>query len=241
MTGTQLAALIRHYTKSTTTTYPDATMLVDVNNVKNELASLLTLRKNTFFIIPSTDDLVANQREYAWPSDVLNNLIMVEADFDGDGGFIQLEPYRIAEYKHGLTETNITNDFSNNEGEARYFRRRRAIYILSGTISAVTDGLRVTYRAFPADLANLSGGTDLGVDPSTTTFGMPLQLHELWARRVSVIYKSSKPKPLPLSKLEEDYEKDLNIILNAMSHEDYSDDMESGVPTPSQFDNGYNL
>jgi len=52
--------------------------------------------------------------------------------------------------------------------------------------------------------------------PSTTSHGFPRQFHELLARRVSVAYKSSKDKPIPLSEKEQMYEMDLRKQIDSM-------------------------
>ena len=214
-------------------------MLLFCNSVLAELSSLIATRdiKGNYFVIPSVDSLVANQREYALPDDVLNHIYSVEASFATatplDYKLCLPDDYR----RHGLgrTETNIIGRYSNEE--PRYEIQRRSIYLLSGTIIAVTDGLRIRYRAFPADLASdMVGTTDLSIDPSTTTFGFPKTFHELWARRVSIEWKGSRPKPLPLSALEQNYAIDLEAQLSAIENGDMSDEILSTIP----YDTGEN-
>ena len=221
MNKTQLASRIRFLTKTTATTFTDADMLLFVNSVKDELSSLIATRdiKGNYFVIPSLDSLVANQREYALPDDVLNHIYSIEASFETATPLAYKlclpDDYR----RHGLgrTELNITGNYSNEY--PRYEIQRRSIYLLSGTIISVTDGLRIRYRAFPADLASdMVGTTDLSIDPSTTTFGFPKTFHEIWARRVSIEWKGSRPKPLPLSALEQNYAIDLEAQLSAIEN-----------------------
>ena len=239
MTGTQLAATIRRYTKTNSTTLADADLLVDVNNVKDDLANLIVQKNENLFMMTSTDALVASSvtaREYALPDDVLNHILTVEGAFDTTQAtvFTPILPYsgglqRLIRELDGITEAKITNYFSNQK--PRYFKTRRGIYILSGTISALSAGLKIRYTAFSADLANLTGTTGLEVDPTTTTFGMLRQLHELWARRVSIIWKSSRPKPIPLSALELIYEKDLEKALNGIAMDDYGEEVFGSLPS----------
>ena|SRR3990167_282456 len=220
MTGTQLLSLIRLKTSTNSTTFTAADALVYVNIFKDEIASKIVERNNGMFLVPSTFNLVADQREYAFPDDMLNRLHKFEVKFaSADSRFPSTY---IKDYSGSETESEIVKNFGNSIGEFAHTIRRRALFILSGTIIAVTNGGRIWYHAFPADLANLTGSTDLGVDPSTTTFGIPRQFHELLARRVSIEYKSNRPKPLPLNALEKNYENDLKLALDAVAHIDNS-------------------
>lgn len=233
MTKTSLATRIRFLTKTTATTFTDADMLLLANSVKDEISSLIADRdiKGNYFIIPATDNLIADQREYAFPDDVLNSLFSIEASFTiaTPLDYKLCLPDDFRRHAIGRTEKNITGKYSNEY--PRYELQRKAIYILSGTIIAVTDGLRVRYRAYPADLASdMVGTTGLEIDPTTTTFGFPKQFHELWARRVSIEWKGSKPKPLPLSPLEQNYERDLEKLLVAISDGDMSGEILGSIP-----------
>lgn len=238
MTGTQLATLFRRYTRTTSTTYTDANALVDTNNVKNEICSLISQKNQQIFLMTATDNLVASTvtaREYALPDDVLNGIATIEAAFESASPtvFVPVLPYpggihRLMREINGITESKITNAFSNET--PRYILTRRGIYILSGTISAVTSGLRLRYTLYPADLANLTGNTGLHINPTTTSFGVPLQFHELWARRVSIVYKQQQPKPIPLSDYEKSYPADLQNQLDAISNDDLGGEIFGSIP-----------
>jgi len=230
MTGTELAALIRYRTKTNSTTFTTSDMSPLVSVFKNEIASQIVDRDSKHFLIPSTFNLVADQREYFLGDDLLNRLHKVEIKFVSTDS--RFPAKAVKDYYGSETESEIVKSYSNSEGEFGYTIRRRAIFILSGTIIAVTNGVRIWSHIFPAD-PSLTGSTDLATDPSTTTFGFPRQFHELLARRVSIEYKCSQPKPLTLSKKELDYEKDLEIQLNAISRNDNSLEI-IGDPLPSQ-------
>lgn len=245
MTGTQLAALIRKYTGTNSTTYTDSDVLVDVNNVKDEFGGLISKRNENLFIIPATFDLVASSvtaREYSFPTDILNHLATVELALDTSQAtvFVLCRPFpgglqRLVRELDGITEAKITNYFNNQH--PYYIITRNSLYLLSGTISALSAGGKIRYRLFPADLANLSGTTGLEIDPTTSSFGMPKTFHELWARRVSIIFKSSKQKPIPLSSLEKVYEQDLGRALSVISEVDLGEEIVGSLPkedSPSQ-------
>jgi len=56
----------------------------------------------------------------------------------------------------------------------------------------------------------------MSTNPDDYSHGFPRQFHELLARRVSIAYKSSKDRPIPLSEKEQLYEADLMAAINAM-------------------------
>lgn len=227
MTGTALAALIRRKTKTNTTTFPATNMLIDVNFLKDEIASRIQQVRPKVWNIPALDDLVDDQREYAFPADVLNNIMSLELMFVASGDYVIALPISRKHYKDSLQESKIVNSFDNLE--PRYFIRRKAIYILSGTIVAVTDGFRLVYNSFPADLADLAGSADLSVDPSTTTHGFPREFHELLARRVSIGYKDREG--IKLSQTELKYERDLDKALDDFSSANLDESIIGALPS----------
>jgi len=184
-----------------------------------------------YFLVPTTFNLLDNQREYGFPDDKLNRIHKLEIKF------VATESRFPAKYDkdyHGSeTESEIVKNFSNAPDGFHYVIRRRAVLILSGTIIAVTGGGRLWYHAYPADLANLTGTTDLSVDPSTTTFGFPRQFHFDLANLVSRQYKSSKPKPIPLSVDEAQVERSIQDHLTAVSTVDNSAEV-IGLNMPSE-------
>ncbi len=239
MTGTQLAALIRYKTKTNSTTFSDADMLPLVNLFKDEIASLIVEKNNGMFLVPTTFNLVSNQREYGLPDDLLNRMHKVEIKFSSTSS--RFPSTFMKDWRGSETESEIVKYFTNEQGGFGHTIRRRALFILSGTIAAVTGGGRLWYHAYPADLANLSGSTDLAIDPSTTTFGIPKQVHELIARRVAIEFKGSQPKPIPLNAMEKNYSIDLETQLVAMSTVDNSAEfIGDDLPKSDTGDNGFN-
>lgn len=240
MTGAALNTLINYYCGTNDTTFTPADKLVLVNLFKDEIASSIEQRNSDFFLIPSTFDLVADRREYAIGDDLLNRIQKLEIKFSAsDARF----PSRyIKDYLGSETESEIVKNFSNAENCFAHTVRRRALFILSGTISNCTAGGRIWAHIFPADLANLAGVTGLEVDPSTTSFGFPRQFHELLARRVSIAYKGAKAKPIPLSPMENNYFKDLEVALQSISRVDNSGEIIAERPSAGdQWNNGHDL
>lgn len=239
MTGTQLAALIRYKTRTNSTTFTDADMLVLVNIFKDEIAAEIVKKDAGYFLLPTTFDLVADQREYTFSDTMLNRMQKLELKFSASDA--RFPSKYIKDYQGSETESEIVKSFGNSEGEFAHYIRRRSLLILSGTISAVTAGGRLWSYTFPADLANLTGSTALETDPTTTTFGFPRLFQELLARRVSIEYKGRQPKPIPLSPMERNYGIDLTTQLDGLTPQDNSGEVIGELPDSSEIGNdGWN-
>ena len=81
MTATQLASLIRLKTRTTSTTFSDADMLVYVNTFIDEIAGRIQQVRSEVWNVPALFDLETDKREYAFPDDVLNNIVSLELKF----------------------------------------------------------------------------------------------------------------------------------------------------------------
>ena len=240
MTSTQLNTLINYKAKTNDTTFTQADKLVLVNLFKDEIASLVVERNAGYFLIPATFDLVADQREYAFSDNQLNRMHKLEIKFSSSDS--RFPSNYIKDYNGSETESEIVKNFSNSFGGFAHTIRRRGVFILSGTISAVTGGGRLWFHLYPADLANLTGSTDLASEPSTTTFGFPRQFHELLARRVVIEYKGRQSKPIALSPMENNFERDLQKQLDAISSVDNSGEVIGEMPAGADmFNDGWDV
>lgn len=238
MTGQKLADLIRYRTRTNTVTFTDTDMLPLVNIFKDEISSMIVERNVGYFLVPAKFDLVANQREYSFDDNQLSRIHKLEIKFASTDS--RFPSTFIKDYGGSETESEIVKNFSNAPGGFAHIIRRRSLLILSGTIIAVTDGGRLWYHLYPADLANLTGTTGLEVDPTNTTFGFPRQFHELLARQVTIEYKGRQPKPLPLSPKELAFDRDLQTQLDAISSIDNSGELISLLSSDDNFgDDGW--
>lgn len=184
---------------------------------QDELAKNIVDVDEKILQMPAYTSLVANQREYALPDETLSGFDRVEAKLDGTN-YIKLDEMSSSSMQDTLlSETIITGNFSNEYGMAYFTLARKAITIYSGTISNVTDGLRFWVNIWPSPVTDLTGTTDMGIDPTTTSFGMPRELHEIWARGVIIDYKSSREKPLPLTEREQMYDEDKLTAIQSLS------------------------
>lgn len=245
MTALELATYIRWKTRTNTTTFPDAQMLPAVKFRQDELARKLMNSLATdedIFLTPQFANLVAtttdvSKRSYAFPDTILSRLKRVEAKLDGTN-FIRLYPMDQNEYPDAHTEDVITNYFNNyqysstNPTGARYDILRKSLFIYSGTLTAVTQGLKLWCFDYPKLITDLTDNTDqLEEDPSTTEHGFPRELHELLARGVIIDWKESREKPIALSQTEQNYDKDVAMAIATLKNGDQNRDIIGDLPS----------
>ena len=206
MTPAQFATYVRKKTRTNSTTFPDADLLSYMMVVQDDLAKDIIDADEDILLVPQYDNLVANQREYSFPSDILSSIKRIEAKLDGTN-YIPLDEFDMGKYANTIkTEADITNNFSNNAGNAFFDIARKAITIYSGTITSVTDGLLVWCNTWLSTITDLTSMTDMSVDPTSTTHGTPRELHKVWAMGVIIEYKEGKEKPIALTETERNYE-----------------------------------
>lgn len=197
---------------------------------QDEIAQAILKTDEDILLIPQTTNLVANQRDYSFPADILSRIKRVEAKLDGTN-YIKLTELDITQLGYSVgTETNITSRYSNLDGEAYFDILRKSIYIYSGTITSVTDGLKLWCNTYPTAVTDLTGTIELSVDPTTTTHGIPRSFHEIWARGVIIDYKQSKEKPIALNEREILYEKDLAKAVITLKHGNLDREVIAEVP-----------
>lgn len=206
MKGTTFASIIRKDTGTDAVSFPDADLLLYANIVKDELAEMIENEVDEgYFEIALTRDLVANQREYAFDSNLLlafqKNYIKI------NGKYVLMEEIDQSQYDGGITEEEIKENFSLST--PRFVITGRGMKIYTGTpIEDVTDGLKMIGNIYPEDLTatDLAGSYDLSIpqDPNADQkHAMPRATHTIWANMVSRAYKLGRDKPMKLSPREE--------------------------------------
>ena len=229
MTGANFTSYIRKLTKTNSTTFPDADIILYANIIKDRFATEIKKADEELFNMEMYTDLKASgslltTREYPVDTDVINYK-RIQAKFDGTN-WIKLEEFDPTESDMPITESDITNRFSNETGHAFYDLSRGSLFIYSGTITEVTNGLYMFAEIYPEDIttSELSKTTDLSIPSTKTKFRLPRQFHELWARNISIIYKSAQEKPIELSSLElrveVDFDKQIDAITNSTTDRD---------------------
>lgn len=207
MTGTTFAAYVRYLTKTTSATLTDANLIMLANVEQAALAEEIAAEVDEgYFIMEDVRNLEADTRKYTYPADFLKSLKYVAAKLDGsnwsylreiDFGYIEGRNIPL------LEEAEIRNEFSNQDPKYLFFGTE--IMILNGAaITAVTGGLKVAGEVYPENLTtgDLSGSSLLSVPSTTTAVRLPLAAYKVLAKMVSIAYKTSKDKPLPLTEDE---------------------------------------
>lgn len=245
MTRKKFADLVRFYTSTDSTTFTDAEILLLANIYMLDIAEAIVEANEDFFITPATADLVADQREYSFPADMLLKMKYLEAKFSAGGDWIPLTELDLNDYNRATDETTITNYFANQPGQARYDIVRGSLYLYTGTITSVTGGLKLWFAAEPSVLSDVTDDvTDMSVAPSTVEHGFPKPFHELLARRLSMHYKSHVDRPIPLTEQELSYQNDLAMKLAKIKNPNLSRAVLRSTPDlgEDRFGNyGYNL
>lgn len=218
MTPAELASYVRFKTRTNSTTFSDFDILALLEIRQDEISRAIMRADEDILLIPQTQNLVANQREYGLPSDILSRIKRVEAKLDGTN-WLKLNELDLTEHDKPTTvEANITYYFANLEGQCFYDIKRTSLYLYTGTITSVTSGLKVWCNTWPTPVTDLTSTYDMSVDPSTTTHGIPRAMHEIWARGVIIDYKESREKPIPLSERELNYMDDLYQAIEDLKH-----------------------
>lgn len=218
MTPAQFASYVRFKTQTDTSTFSDADLLVLANIVKDDIAKEITKVNEDYFGMKYYRNLEAGKRSYSFPSDILNQMKYLQAKIDGNKQEV-LTQFDVNTYRKPTNEAEIISNWAGRKPEFDIFGSSIEIY--SGLpIIDVDDGIMLWAMMYPADLSGLSGSTDMSVNPSTTSFGMPRQFHKLWATKVVVEYKNSKEKPIPLTDDEASVDKELLLAINALKKRD---------------------
>lgn len=229
MTYANFAALIRHYTKTNSTTFTDADILKLANIFKDDLAAALAKEVGEdIFGLRFERNLVAGQREYDLPAEVMGRIKYLEAKLDGTN-WERLKEVDLSTYGHTTDESTIQLEYAEKDPEVDLWDS--GFFIFSGdAIIAVTNGLKLWAIIWPADFTDLTSVVDMATNPDDYTHGFPRQLHELLARRVSIAYKSSKDRPIPLSEKEKLYEVDLANQITIMKGANLDRDVIPSAP-----------
>ncbi len=243
MTGKFLIDLVRLKTRTNQYTLTDADFLLLANSNLEYLSQALLDPDEDILVLPMTTNLIAGQREYPLPQSVLARIKYVEAKLDGVK-FIHLDELDLNKYKRTTDESTITQYFANQEKCAKYDIFRKSLYLYSGTITDVTAGLKLWCSTYPAPLDAsklIDNVTDLSVDPTTTTHGVPKELHNLWAKGTIIDWKESREKPIPLTQGEMNYKVEIQQAVITLRHGNQDRDLTASVPDASERgDNGAN-
>lgn len=235
MTPAKFATLVRFYTKTNSTSFTDTEILMLANLFKDEIANEVGKKVGEdYFGLRLTTDLVEDQREYGFPSEVMARIKYAEAKLDGTN-WVKMGSTDLAQYELPTDEANIVAAYAGKAAEIDIWDKSFFIYSDAAIID-VTDGLKIWAIVFPADITDLASVVDMSENPSATSHGFPRQFHELLARAVSIAWKTSQPRPIPLSEPEKLYRLDLNNALDSLKETNLDQEFVAEVAV----DNGEN-
>ena len=184
-------------------------------------------------LIPQYTSLVADQRIYPLPQDILSRIKRIEAKLDGTN-WLKLTEFDMTEYDKTISdEDSIADNFSNTQGDCEYDILRKSVKVYSGTITDVTNGFRVWCNTWPTAISDLTDTADMSQDPSTTTHGIPREMHEIWARGVIIDYKESREKPIPLTEGQLNYKDDKEEAIESLKHANLDREVKGQLPPAS--------
>jgi hypothetical protein len=207
----------------------DFTGILTVLNIKkNDIASKISQSGGGHFGIYGYIDLVANQREYPLPE----NSIRVKAamvSFDGST-WVRAKIRQMNDLRElTMSETDITSQYSNQTPVIFIFRQ--SLFVLSGTIINISDGIQLWYDVFPDDVPDIDeDSVDLSValDPSTTVqIGFPVAFHDLLSRAVCLDFKETNE--IPLTSYESNYDIELDKKIKEIEPINQDEILEVGI------------
>ena len=239
MTPAQLTSYVRLKTKTNSTTFPDANILLLANMFIDDFAKEIIKVNEDYFGMPQTTNLVEDQREYSLPCELLNQIKFVEAKLDGTN-WVALSELDLTTYHRPTNESEIVANFANGEGQAFFDIFRNSLWIYSGTIIDVEAGLKLWSLDFPAHLDDLTSTTDMSVDPSTTTHGFPRAFHELLCRRIVIEKKELGDKPIALTTHEQKFDTDFYRAIDSLRPANLDRAVKGELPATDD-DDGYEL
>lgn len=229
MNQVTFASYIREKTKTNATTFPDAKIITYANVIKDDIVKEILKANEDYFVMDLTRNLEAGKRKYSFPSDILSQMKYIEAQLDGVN-WSELEETDINTLKISTDENSIQAYMQGKKPLVDI--EGNAITVLSdSSIIDVTNGLKLKAAIYPADLTVLSGTADMSVPPSNISFGVPRQLHKVWATMVIVEYKGSKEKPLPLTEAEKNVGNDLLLAINSLKGQNLNRVTVATMPT----------
>lgn len=202
---------------------------------QREIAKAILKADEDILLIPQLIDLAADQRDYPVPSDILSRMKRVEAKLDGTN-WLKLNEIDLTQIDFPInSETDITYRFSNNQDNAFFDTLRKSIYLYSGTIINVTEGLALWCDTWPTEITDLTEDTvDMSEDPSLTTHGIPMEMHDCWVKGVVIDYKQTREKPIGLTDSELNYQKYLEDDIAILKHGNLDREVFGSLPPASE-------
>lgn len=175
-------------------------MIVDFVNLSiEELAGDIVKADESALQMTAYTNLVADQRVYELPSNMLNRMVKLEIKLNGTN-WSKAEEVDFNRIDTPVTtETDIRANF--NDDPVLFSLYRQSFNIWSGSpIISVSQGLRLYYNINPHTwvTGDLVSTNDISLDLTATDVGFPSEFHPVLLYKVTRRYKTSRDKPIPL-------------------------------------------
>ena len=213
-------------------------ILTTANVILSEIGSAISVAKGELMGTYSYDDLVADQREYDLPDDILNNVKAVFLMLDGSyyvrAKIVDLNDPLIfgnISKKTVFQESWITANFSNDEPYVAFYRG--SMFVFSGSITAVTNGIQLWYSYPFDDIPNID---EASIDLATATdntqsikTGLSKQFHDILVR--GICKDKRETDELPLRDYEKLYEAKLQQAVSNLKGQEKDREIFASVPS----------
>lgn len=248
------ASYVRKQTKTDSTSFPNADITLFANIAKDDLAEEIVQLDEDYFDLTLTTDIVADQREYSFPADMLKNIKMVELKLDGTNWKrmkeFDLNSYRLrqesrvrpynaldigASFSGATTdETTIQETFSDDFPEFDIDGESIVIYTRTAPI-AVTDGIKLRATIYPTDYvdADWAESTDISVRSSSISTALARPSHEVLARKTIILFKESNQ--IALDPFDLNFETELQQMRNKLKQPNMDRVITPRVPRDTGF------
>lgn len=113
-------------------------------------------------------DFKDGEREYPFPSDLLNKIIGVEAKLSTTGDWMELESFDLSNYTRTTDESTIVSQF---KGKPQYDMFRESLWIYSDTITNVAEGNKGLKLWYLGEFKRLANVTESSVHLETAPTG----------------------------------------------------------------------
>lgn len=188
MKYTKFVESLRYLTDTNSAILEDNTIVLLMNMAKETIVSRINYIQEDYFVFPQTTNLIAGQREYAFPEDIMNHVKKVEIDINNSGKYKPIDEIDVSQVG-GTDEDSIKKNFV---GKICYDINRKALTIFSGDdIIDVSAGLKIYAPAYPSDyiVSDLTSELDMSSHPSTTSSGIPRPFHQIMLDMCIDLYK----------------------------------------------------
>lgn len=212
------------------------TNIIDVSNmVLDDIYGSISWKNLGYFGEYSELNTTGSVRIYPIPATLLNKIVSIEVD-TGDST-VDWKPLTMRA-KNDISdfvfnESWITGRYNNENPHG--FIHGGNLYILSGTLSANSPGIRFWYVDFPDSIASMDSTTELSVIKTvntptggTTAIGLPRQFHRLLANGIIIDYKEANE--LPLVGREQLFDQDLSRKLMELSPLNTDEEVIAEIP-----------